>query len=71
MSFDSGFVLGCKEYALTKTITVEGVDHKVECLKCKGYALDGSLNYQMFETMNKGVRLNRLRASSDALRVIM
>ncbi len=54
MSFDSGFVLGCKEYGLTKTITVEGVDHKVECLKCKGYALDGSLNYQMFETMNEG-----------------
>jgi hypothetical protein len=54
MSFDSGFVLGCKEYALTKTIEVEGIKHKVECLKCKGYALDDSLNYQMFETMNEG-----------------
>ena len=54
MAFDNGLVLGCKEYALTKTIVVEGVKHKVECLKCKGYALDGSLNYQMFETMNEG-----------------
>ncbi len=54
MSFDNGLVLGCKEYELTKTIVVEGVKHKVECLKCKEYALNGSLNYQMFETMNKG-----------------
>jgi hypothetical protein len=54
MSFNNGLVLGCKEYALTKCIIVEGVKHKVECLKCKGYALDGSLNYQMFEKTNEG-----------------
>ncbi len=54
MSFDSGFVLGCKQYALTKTIMVEGAKHEVECLKCKGCALDGSLEYLMFEKMNSG-----------------
>ena len=38
LSFDEGIITGCKQYALKKTITVEGKEHVLEIVKLKGYS---------------------------------
>jgi hypothetical protein len=38
LAFENGIITGCKQYALKKTITVEGIDYELPVLKCKGYS---------------------------------
>ena len=38
LSFDEGIITGCKQYALKKTIVVEGKEHVLEIVKLKGYS---------------------------------
>ena len=55
LSFDEGIITGCKQYALRKTITVDGTSHEIEILKCKGYSQnDKKLNYADFKTLSDG-----------------
>ena len=38
LSFDEGIITGCKQYALKKTVMVEGKEHVLEIVKLKGYS---------------------------------
>ena len=55
LSFDCGLIEGCKQYALKKSIVVDGVKHELNVLKCKGYSKnDKALTYEDFETLDSG-----------------
>lgn len=55
MRFDCGVITGCKQYALKKTIVVDGKSHECTVLKCKGYSQrDRELTYEDFRVLNGG-----------------
>ena len=55
LHFDEGVITGCKQYALRKTVIIEGKEHKLEIVKCKGYSQkDDKLTFEDMYNLSKG-----------------
>ena len=61
LSFDRGVITGCKQYALTKTVNIEGKDHTVEIVKLKGYSQRDTeiTEYKHDELMKRNIPLGQ------------
>ena len=60
MCFDRGVLTGCKQYALQKTIVVNGNTHVIEIVKCKGYSQkDQKLTFDDMTDMDAGESLSQ------------
>lgn len=58
LSFDKGCITGCKQYALSKTVTIEGKEHTLEIVKIKGYSQkDDKLKYSDMQKLGNGEKL--------------
>ena len=59
-SWDEGVITGCKQYALKKTITVEGKEHTMEVVKLKGYSQkEDKLKFDDMININKRVKMSQ------------
>jgi hypothetical protein len=55
MHFDSGILTGCKQYSMSKDLSVEGNIIPVEICKLKGYSKKGkNLTHDDFRTLDEG-----------------
>ena len=59
MHFDSGILTGCKQYSLSKHVSVDGNTIPVEICKLKGYSNKGKLTYDDFRKLNEGELIKR------------
>lgn len=57
LSFDEGIITGCKQYALKKTVVVDGKEHVLEIVKLKGYSQGDTENdnYSHNDLMKKEI----------------
>jgi hypothetical protein len=54
-SFDRGVITGLKQYGLQKKIVIDGKEHNIEIVKCKGYSQkDDKLTFQDMIDLNEG-----------------
>jgi hypothetical protein len=59
-SWDEGVITGCKQYALKKTITLEGKEHTMEVVKLKGFSQKADkLKFDDMININKRVKMSQ------------
>lgn len=59
-SWDEGVITGCKQYALKKTITLEGKEHTMEVVKLKGYSQKADkLKFDDMININKRLKMSQ------------
>ena len=65
-SFNSGLIVGCKQYSLRKSIEIDDEMHVIEINKCKGYSQKkNKLRYEDMREMAEG---NTIRQDQDQFR---
>lgn len=62
LRFDGGVITGLKQYALRKTILIDGQEEKIEIVKLKGYSQKyGKLTYEHMEQMDRGEKITQIQ----------
>ena len=67
LAWDEGYITGCKSYALTKKITIEGREHTITICKLKGYSQKDThkLKSGQWEKQNNALQYDQMRQMAE------